>query len=89
MEWEKLELLPDKPNIRHCRTCDKNVHLTSDEFTLALSISFKFCVAVPIELVQQMPELDAHITEFNSRDPKTRSHLLGAAALPASKANNK
>jgi hypothetical protein len=89
MEWAKLELILDKPNIRHCSSCNKNVHLTTEEHVLVLSIFSDYCVAVPIELAHQMPTLDADIAEFNSRDPKTRTHLLGAVALPASKADNK
>lgn len=78
IEWEKLELIPDKSNIRHCSSCNKNVHLTTEEHMLVLSIFSEYCVAVPIELIRQMPTLDADIAEFNLRDPKNRTHLIGA-----------
>lgn len=83
LEWEKLELIPDKPNIRHCSSCNKNVHLTSDEQILVLSIFSEYCVAVPIGLIHQMPTLDADIAEFNLRDPKNRTHILGAIYPPS------
>lgn len=86
MEWAKLELILDKPNIRHCSSCNKNVHLTTEEHVLVLSIFSEYCVAVPIELIHQMPTLDVDIAEFNSRDQKQRTHFVGAVTLPKSKA---
>lgn len=86
MEWEKLGFMPDKPNIRHCPTCDKNVHLIHDEFILALSIASKYCVAIPIELVENILTLEADIINLNSRELQITTHLIGAIA-PTSRAD--
>lgn len=46
-QWENLSPT-DKPNIRHCATCDTNVHLCVTKNELVDSIKANRCVAVDV-----------------------------------------
>ena len=79
MEWEKLELLNNRPDVRHCKVCSKHVHLTDNIDDLEFAMAVDYCVAIPLKLVQAHPSIDE---DFVRARTQTKTHLVGAIKAP-------
>ena len=79
MEWEKLELLSNRPNVRHCKVCSKHVHLTENADDLEFAIAVNYCVAIPLNLVQAHPSIDK---DFVRAKTHAKTYLVGAIKAP-------
>lgn len=71
-KWGDLEVIEDYSDRRHCKDCQKDVHLVENIFDLRKALEFDVCIAVPLR------ETDAMWAD----DAGNNGHLLGILDKP-------